>query len=267
MRFEDRFNELKEKKTGAFMPYVCCGDPDVDFTRELVGTLYENGADVLEFGFPFSDPIADGPTIQKASMRALGNGMNTKVGVETIGQIRKSGVDIPIVVMTYYNLILKPGVDDFIRDIGKAGAQGILAPDVPLEEVDTLLKCGRKHDVDVIFLVTPATTDERLKQILDVAMGFVYVVTVAGTTGARESVADTTLSLVRRVREHSDLPVAVGFGISRPEHARAMIKAGAGGVIVGSKIIDIYSKKQNRGQSLREVGKFAREMRKACILR
>lgn len=266
MKIRKKFDELRRKGEGAFMPYVCAGDPDEEFTVDLIKTLCDNGADMIELGIPFSDPVADGPTIQRASMRALRKGMNPEKAISIVRKVRKMGIDVPITIMTYYNVVYKAGIGRFIKKIKEAGAQAILAPDVPIEESRPLLRAARKHRIDVIFLVSPTITDDRLKKVLSAAKGFVYIVAVTGTTGARKSVEDITLRLIKKVRRYSRVPTAVGFGISRPSHAESVIGAGTDGVIVGSEIINTYENERSRKRAFRKIATFSRRMKKKCVL-
>ena len=262
------FKELAEKKEAAFMPYVACGDPNSEFTVELANTLIRNGADMLEFGIPFSDPIADGPTIQNASARALNSGMNPLLAFEVAKKIRKQNPKTPIVVMTYYNLVMHNGVALFISKMKEAGLDGLIVPDVPIEESTELELISRTNDLDFIHLITPRTEDSRIKQIASRSSGFVYLVSVEGITGARENIQASALDLIRRVKSlsHGTIPLAMGFGISRPDHVRAIVQAGADGVIIASKIIDMYSKEiSNPGSALQEIANFARNMKAACL--
>lgn len=263
MNLDDKFLELRRKKEAAFMPYVCCGDPTPEFTQELVKTLVRNGADIIELGIPFSDPIADGPTIQNASFRALKNGMNPDIALEMLSEFSKH---IPVVVMTYYNVVHRRGAARFIKEITAAGAAGIIIPDLPYEESKPLVEITSMNGVPNIFLVTPRTSEERLRKILDAAKGFLYLVSVEGVTGARDVLSPAAVQLIQRVKRFSEIPAAVGFGISKPDHAEQAVQAGADGVIVGSKIIDIYAKQiENPFDALDEIADFASQMKRACV--
>ena len=250
------------------MPYVCCGDPTEGFTLALVKALVENGADAIEFGIPFSDPIADGKAIQEASNRALAGGMTPKKAVAAIAKLRKAGVNVPIVAMTYYNIIYSAGTAQFLRSLSEAGADGLIVPDVPLEESEELRRECNAAGLDFVSLITPNCSDERLSRIAAGAGGFLYAVSVLGTTGARENVDSRALELVKRAKRFG-LPVCAGFGISKPEHAEEFALAGADGVIVGSEIANIYSKHINgkeieTGKSLGEIAEYASAMKRAC---
>lgn len=261
------FHELKTRNEAAFMPYVACGDPTQDFTVELANTLIKNGADLLEFGIPFSDPIADGPTIQNASVRAIKAGMHPLLAFEVASKIRKQDPHIPIVVMTYYNLVIHGGLEIFISKMEDMDLDGLIVPDLPIDESAELEQLAHKHSIDLVHLVSPRTSDSRIKEITSRTSGFVYLVSVEGTTGARESVEDRALDLIRRVNSISSgrIPLAMGFGISKPEHVKSIVRAGADGVIVASKIIDLYSKKiDDPRKQLDEIAEFSRNMKAAC---
>jgi tryptophan synthase alpha chain len=251
------------------MPYVCCGDPNEKFTMHLVSALVTSGAGAIELGIPFSDPIADGKTIAAASGRALSGGMTPKKAIAIIAKIRKSGIEVPIIVMTYYNVVYAAGTSHFLSAIKAAGADGLIIPDAPIEESGSLRKLCKFTGIDFIQLITPNCSDSRLKKIASVASGFLYAVSVLGTTGARKNVSADAISLVKRAKGISRLPVAVGFGISKPAHACAFANAGADGIIVGSEIVNIYSKyvkgrKIDEKRALSAVSRFARKMANAC---
>lgn len=266
-RLADTFRRLREGNEAAFMPYVACGDPTADFTVDLTNTLIQNGADLLEFGIPFSDPIADGPTIQNASVRALRAGMNPDAALQIARKIRAQNRQTPIVVMTYFNLVMHDGLGNFVSKLKEIDLDGLIVPDLPIEESSGLESLARQNGIDFVHLISPRSSDERIKEISLRSSGFVYLVSVEGTTGAREKVEDKALELIRKVRLISEgrIPLAMGFGISRPEHVRAIVKAGADGVIVASKIIDMYSKSSDDPKRhIEEISDFAREMKAAC---
>lgn len=244
------------------MPFAVIGDPDYETSLKIVKILAEKG-DMLELGIPFSDPIADGPTIQKADARALKNGFDTDRIFEFIGDVRKF-TDKPIGLLVYYNLIYQYGIDRFCSKAKETGADSILAADLSLEESHDFVMAAGEHEIDAIFLVTQLTTAERLRKILEKASGFVYIVNVLGVTGARADLDNATLDLIRRVRANTNLPLCAGFGISKPEHAKAVLKAGADGAIVGSAIVKLVEEYQNdRKRMLREIEKYVSEMKNA----
>ena len=261
--YEAAFERTKVKKEGAFIPFVVAGDPDFETSLEIVKVFVENGADALEIGFPFSDPVADGPTVQLADIRALKAGMTTERGFEFIRRIREF-TDIPIGVLTYYNLIYKMGLDKFYEMAKDNGANAILAADLPPEEAGDAVEAARKNNVQQIFMVAQTTSNERLQEITKLCSGFLYVVAVMGITGARSEIKTTTVELIRRIKSHSDIPISVGFGISKPEHVKEVISAGADGAIVASAILNIITENlENKEEMLQKVGKFCAELKEA----
>ena len=261
--YEAAFERTKVKKEGAFIPFVVAGDPDFETSLKIVKVFVENGADALEIGFPFSDPVADGPTVQLADIRALKAGMTTERGFKFIRRIREF-TDIPIGVLTYYNLIYKMGLDKFYEMAKDNGANAILAADLPPEESGDAVKAARKNNVQQIFMVAQTTSKERLQEITKLCSGFLYVVAVMGITGARSEIKTTTVELIKRIKRHSDIPISVGFGISKPEHVKEVISAGADGAIVASAILNIITENlENKEEMLQKVGKFCAELKEA----
>ncbi len=218
----------------ALIPYFTAGYPSVESVPRAIEAFEAGGADVIEVGLPFSEPIADGPTIQNAVTRALENGMSPDVYFEKVGE---ADVDVPLVCMTYYNLIMQRGVEEFVRDCKNVGIEGIIVPDLPVDESDALHAACEKHGVSLIFIVAPTTTDERLERIMERVSGFVYVQARLGTTGAREDVSGATYDVLERLHGY-DVPKAVGFGVSEREHAREIIRGGADGVVAGSVFVE-----------------------------
>jgi tryptophan synthase alpha chain len=222
------------------MPFVVAGDPDFKTSLAVLKRLSQH-ADLIELGFPYSDPLADGPVIQAADGRALTSGMNTNKVFELISEIRKFS-QIPITVLVYANLVYQQGIDGFYRKAKVAGIDGVLVPDVPVEESKPFVSAAKKHGIDPIFLVAQTTTPERLKKILKHATGYLYLVSVLGVTGKRKEFGDDSTAFIKRIRSQTKLPLAVGFGIHTREQAQAFATAGADGVIVGSAIVDIIAK-------------------------
>ncbi|WP_292470546.1 tryptophan synthase subunit alpha [Methanolobus sp.] len=256
MRIADKFAELDKKKERALIAYVCAGDPSTEATKDIVHALVKGGADIIELGLPFSDPVADGPTIQAAATRALAAGMNPDLYFEMAASIKEN---VPLVCMTYYNLIYKRGTEKFARDCASSGITGIIVPDLPAEESDELHDACKRNGVDLIFLITPVTTESRMKNTLARTSGFVYIVSRLGVTGERVDVADSTKKILERI--HTDVPKAVGFGISNKEQAAEVIKAGADAVIVGSAFVSIIAS----GKDVNEkIEKLASELKESC---
>ena len=242
--YQEMFEQVRKKNEGAFIPFTVAGDPDFETSIEIVREYIDNGADALEIGFPFSDPVADGPSVQAADIRSLNSGMTTDKCFEFIGKIREF-TSIPIGILVYYNLIYKKGLEEFYSEAKKAGINGILAADLPPEEAVDAVKMANKYGLDQIFMVAQTTSNERIAEIVKMCTGFLYVVAVMGVTGARSDIKKSTVDLIKRVKDHTDLPIAVGFGISKPEHVKDVIQSGSDGAIVASAIINIIT--QNLG--------------------
>lgn len=216
--------------------FTVAGDPDFATSVAIAGTLVGAGVGVLELGVPFTDPVADGPVIQRAHNRALAAGATTDRLFDEVREIRMVS-DIPIVLLVYYNIVFRRGVDAFCRSAAEAGVDGILVVDLPPEEAGDMEDSCRKHGIDEVFIVTPGTGDDRIRMISAHAGGFLYLTALLGVTGARETLSAGAAGLVARTRKNSALPLAVGFGISLPEHAMEIVAAGADGAIVGSAIV------------------------------
>jgi tryptophan synthase alpha chain len=230
-------NAFKNKPI--FMPYFPLGYPDLDTSIDVIESLAKNGADLIEVGLSFSDPLADGPVIQHATQVALEKGITVKKSLEAVKELRKRGVDIPLVLMGYYNPMLAYGLEKFVRDAVEAGADGFIVPDLPMEEADEFISvvgADGRPPLPLIQMLAPTSPNERMKAIARNAKGFIYLVSVTGVTGARTSISEGLGELIARVREHTSAPVCVGFGISTPEQAR-QVGALADGVIVGSACV------------------------------
>lgn len=222
----------------ALVPYLTVGYPELDSTPDLVEALVAGGADALELGLPFSDPLADGVSIQRSTFRALQNGVTPRFVLQAARQIRERGVVIPLIVMTYYNPVLAYGQDAFVRDAVSAGIDGLIAVDVPPDEAEELAARCRDEGCDFIPLLAPTSSDERITLAVREASGFVYCVSVNGVTGARAALPEELGMFLQRVRSHTDLPIGVGFGISRPEHVEAL-RGNADAAIVGSALVEV----------------------------
>ncbi len=240
-RIATTFAQLKGAGRTALIPYVTVGHPSLEATRAIVPALIEAGADLVELGVPFSDPLADGPVIQRATHEALMNGTTPRDCLTVAKAIRSSFPHTPLVFMGYYNPILRFGVEAYARACAEAGVDGLIVPDLPLEESDELLAACRAHGLDLIPLVAPTSGDERIAAMAQQASGFIYCVSVVGITGARRDLSSEVQSLVARIRQHTDLPIAIGFGISQPEHVRQVAQF-ADGAVVGSALVDAIDK-------------------------
>lgn len=236
-RIAQTFTHLRATGRVALMPYLTVGFPERDSTLALVPALEAAGADLFELGVPFSDPLADGATIQRASERALANGVTLAFCLETVAALRTRGVQAPLLLMGYYNPLLRYGLKQACADLAAAGGDGWIVPDVPPEEISDLRQAAAHHGLDVIMFATPTTPDERLAEIARLASGFVYCVSLTGVTGARQNLADGLAGFLHRVRRATSLPLVVGFGISTAAHVQ-QVAAIADGAIVGSALIN-----------------------------
>ncbi len=241
----EAFQKAKAKGNGALIGYIMAGDPKPELTPKIADALIDGGVDILELGLPFSDPIADGPTIQAASVRSLAAGTTPVKVLEIAKEIRQRR-NVPIVIMTYFNPVFRMGLENFFALAKKSLVDGVIVPDLPVEEASEYVKIARKSDIDTIFLAAPSTSNERLTKIVECSSGFLYLVSHFGVTGAQSTVEDSTIQLVKRVLPFTSgkIPLAVGFGISKPEHVKRIIASGADGVIVGSAFINIISQHQ-----------------------
>lgn len=262
-RIADQFTALGRAGRKAFIPYITAGDPDLETTARLILELEKSGADIIELGVPFSDPMADGPVIQRASERALRHRVTVRDCLDLVRRIRRQS-EIPIVLFTYFNPLLSLGEDALGRELSAAGIDGVLVTDLVPEEAGRFIAQMRAADVDTIFLVAPTSTDARIKLIAEATSGFIYAVSRTGITGVRQSLAETANALVARVRRFTDLPIAVGFGISTPEHV-AEVWRHADAAVVGSRLVAEIADHitDNRGdESLVErVGMLTRALR------
>jgi tryptophan synthase alpha chain len=234
------FERLRHAGKAALMPYLTMGYPGRDSALSLVPALVEAGADLIELGIPFSDPLADGATIQAASQQALNNGVTLSLCLEQAAALRARGVRAPLVMMGYYNPILQMGVEEFAAQAAAAGVSGLIVPDLPPEEADGLRRAVRQQGIDMIFLVAPTSDDGRLRMVAEYSSGFLYLVSLTGVTGARDHLPPDLESFVTRARQATGLPLAVGFGISSPAQAARVARL-ADGVIVGSALIKAIS--------------------------
>lgn len=243
----------------AFIPFITCGDPDMETTEKAIRAMVENGADLIELGIPFSDPTAEGPVIQEANIRALSAGTTTDKVFELVKRLRKD-ITVPLVFMTYVNVVFSYGAERFISTCKQAGIDGIILPDLPYEEKEDFLPICKQYDVDLISLIAP-TSDKRIAMIAKEADGFIYLVSSLGVTGVRNEIKSDLSSIVKVIRENTDTPCAIGFGISTPEQAEKMSSI-ADGAIVGSAIIKILAQYGKEAPS--HVGEYVRKMKEAC---
>lgn len=242
----------------AFIPFITCGDPDLETTAAAVRVAVKNGADLIELGIPFSDPTAEGPVIQAANLRALSGGVKTDMVFDLVRELR-TDVTVPMVFMTYANVVFSYGAEKFISTCAEAGIDGLILPDIPYEEKDEFLPVCRKYGVDLISLIAP-TSENRIGMIAREAEGFIYLVSSLGVTGTRTEFSTDLDSIVRVIRENTSVPVAIGFGISTPEQAKKMADV-SDGAIVGSAIIKLLAKYGKEAPG--HIGSYVKEMKDA----
>jgi tryptophan synthase alpha chain len=241
------------------------GDPNPKTCDEVIGAILRGGADILEVGIPFSDPIADGKSVQAAGVRALKSGTRPADVLRLVAEVRKKS-DVPVVLMTYYNPVFARGTGEFLEESRKSGVDGIIIPDLPLEEAGAFGRAARRRGIDSVLLAAPTTSTERMKKIVANTSGFLYLVSLLGVTGAREELGEGTVSLVKFAKRYTEgeVPLAVGFGISRPEHVKAVIGAGADAAIVGSAIVDRVGKMAGEDRAgLKAIQEYVRSLKEA----
>jgi len=258
-RIEQVFARLRADKRTGLVTYVTAGDPSMAATADILRTLAGSGADVLEVGVPFSDPLADGPVIQRATERALAAGATLAGVLDMLVGVREQ-IDAPIVIFSYANPILRMGLDAFARRAREAGVDGVLTLDVPPEEAEAWRQQFGTAGIDTIFLLSPTTADDRIRRAAALGSGFLYGISRLGVTGAREQVADSAAELAARVRAATDMPLALGFGVSRPEHVRT-IGTVADAAVVGSALVNVIAEHGRSPNLLAEVERYVRWLR------
>ena len=249
-----------EKKLVSF---IVAGDPNPEATLKFMNALSKY-SDIIELGIPFSDPMADGETIQKADVRALNNGMKVSKVFDIIKEFRKTS-DTPVVVMTYYNPVFTKGVENFVKTLKEVGGNGLIVVDLPVEDAEEYLDVCKKYDIGTVFLAAPNTSEDRLKKIDEASSMFVYLVSVYGTTGARDDVSNLALDFLNRTKNLCKKPVYVGFGISKKEHAKEFIKNGADGVVVGSAYVKIIEEYGDSEETVKKLEEKAKELKEGVI--
>lgn len=262
-RIDRRFAELKTRGEKALVAFITSGDPSFQATEALVCELARSGADIIELGVPFSDPLADGPSIQASSFRALENGATVRGVLDNVRAIR-TRCDVPIVMMTYYNPVQKYGVAAFARDAAEAGADGVIMTDLPAEEAAEWKRSADAAKLATIFLLAPTSTKERIRLAAKLGSGFIYCVSRVGVTGTRSDVPTELRELVGTIREESDLPVCVGFGISRPEHVSFVAQI-ADGAVVGSALVNVVAEHADSDDLTQSAGEFVRSLKAATM--
>jgi tryptophan synthase alpha chain len=255
-RLADAFERIRRNGRGGLVAYLTAGDPNADTSVALLTAVARAGADVIEVGVPFSDPLADGPVIQRASERALAGGMTLKGALEVVRKVREQ-VDTPVVLFTYANPVVRMEPRTFSRTAADAGVDGVLILDYPVEEAEPLRAPLVDAGLDPIFLISPTSTDDRIRKSAALGRGFLYVISRLGVTGMRDQLPDDVDSLIRRVRASADLPVAMGFGISRPEHVAAACRI-ADAAVVGSALVNVVAQHQAENDVCERAGEYVR---------
>lgn len=260
-KVSDCFKSLRENSQCALIPFITAGDPDLKTTAEALQILDKSGADLIELGVPYSDPLADGPTIQAAATRALAKGVRLDDVLEMVRDISPT-LKAPLILFAYYNPILNRGIEVFLKQIADAGVQGLVVPDLPLEEAESLLKPASEIGIEVILLVAPTSPKERIEAIAQQSQGFIYLVSVTGVTGMRTQVESRVEEILQQMRTVTDKPIGVGFGISKPEQAKQVKNWGADAVIVGSAFVKLLSDGSPR-EGLSAIGEFCHSLKTA----
>src|SRR5205809_5848404 len=263
-RLADTFARIRSERRPGLVTYTTAGDPDLPRSAEILMALDRAGADILEVGVPFSDPLADGPVIQRASERALAAGGSLRAALSMIEKLRPR-ILAPIVVFSYANPLLRLGLDAFARQAAGAGVDGVLALDLPIEEAGGFRETLASAGIDTIFLLSPTTTDPRLRRAAELGSGFLYGISRLGVTGARAQVASGAAAMIRRIRAHTTMPIALGFGISRPEHV-AEVGAYADAAVVGSALVALIAEAGASGDLVPRVEEYVRSLKRACTI-
>ena len=258
-RIEQRFRDLRRAKRTGLVTYVTAGDPDLERSVGILRTLDRAGADILEVGVPFSDPLADGPVIQRATERAIATGTTLRKVLDLVAEIRPT-IAAPIVIFTYANPVLKLGVEAFVAAASRAGVDGVLTLDVPPEESEEFRGALARAAVDTIFLLSPTTSAARIRRAATLGSGFLYGISRVGVTGARAELADSARELAARIRRETNMPLALGFGFSRPEHVRAIADC-ADAAVVGSALVNVIAEHGSSAALLTEVERYVRWLR------
>ncbi|TKW30781.1 hypothetical protein SEVIR_2G060700v4 [Setaria viridis] len=256
------FAGLKEQGKTALVPFITAGDPDLATTAKALKILDACGSDVIELGVPYSDPLADGPVIQASATRALAKGTTFEDVISMVKEVIPE-LSCPLALFTYYNPILKRGIPNFMAIVKEAGVHGLVVPDVPLEETDVLRSEAAKNNLELVLLTTPTTPNERMEKIAEVSEGFIYLVSTVGVTGTRANVSSKVESLLQDIKKVTEKPVAVGFGVSTPEHVKQIAGWGADGVIVGSAMVRLLGEAASPEEGLKKLEELAKNLRAA----
>lgn len=263
-RYQTLFNQLEQKQQGAFIPFVTIGDPDIETSYQIIKTLIESGADALELGLPFSDPIADGPTIQNANIRAMEQKILTQDCFELLAKVRAEYPDVPIGLLLYSNLIMAKGLNNFYKMCKDAGVDSVLVADVPIRESKPFRLAAKENDVAPVFIVPPTVNDDTLRQIASYGRGYTYLLSRAGVTGAETKANMPADTMIKKLKEYGAAPAVLGFGISSPEQVSQAIGSGATGAISGSAVVKIIENNLgNKANMLKELSSFVSTMKSA----
>lgn len=261
MTISNCFETLRQNNQCALIPFITAGDPDLETTAKALQVLDDNGADAIELGVPYSDPLADGPVIQAAATRALQRGTRLDAVLEMVAKVSPN-LRSPIILFTYYNPILYRGIETFLQQIKSAGVQGLVVPDLPLEEADSLIQPANKLGIELTLLVAPTSPKNRIEAIANQSQGFIYLVSVTGVTGVRDGLDKRVKDLLQELRSVTEKPIGIGFGISTPEHARQVKEWGADAAIVGSAFVKRLAEGTPE-QGLESIGQFCKSLKTA----
>jgi tryptophan synthase alpha chain len=260
----EKIKETQKENRLAFIPFVIAGDPDFEYSKQILLSLQSSGADIIELGIPYSDPLADGPVIQLAAKRALKSGSSLRKSIELM-KTMKDELFVPVLIFTYYNPVLAYGLKSFIEDVKDAGFKGLLVPDLPVEEAEELITLANENELELVMLVTPTSGEERIKKITEASQGFVYLVSVTGVTGVRSNFSEHIQASLTKIKAVTDKPICVGFGISQPEHIDQLKELGASGAIVGSAIIRVIEANASTPEVLiQNLKAFVQLLRSRC---
>ena len=255
----DCFQSLRDRQQCALIPFITAGDPDLETTAEALGVLDRSGADLIELGVPYSDPLADGPVIQAAATRSLKRGTRLEQVLEVAQQVSPN-LQAPLILFTYYNQILRRGIETYLEQVARAGVGGLIVPDLPVEEAEDLLQPAAEKGIEVTLLVAPTSSQERMRAIAQKSQGFIYLVSVTGVTGVRSQVEGHVQGLLGKIRSVTDQPVGIGFGISSGEQARQVADWGADAVIVGSAFVKRLA---NGSEGIQTIEELCQELKTA----
>ena len=260
-RITSMFNTLKQQNQKAFIGFLTAGDPDLETCKKLILELDKNGCDLIELGVPFSDPIAEGPVIQEANLRALASGNTTKKTIQLVKEVREL-IDTPLVFLLYYNQVFKYGTEKFMQEVSEAGLDGLIIPDLPYEHHNEIKPIASKYNVEIISLITPVSQN-RKEMVAKASSGFLYCVTSTGVTGVRSSFKADLKAFIEELNQYTTTPKALGFGIGTPEQV-ANMKEYADGIIVGSAIVKEIAKISTNENTIEDVGRFVKSLADAC---